>query len=153
MAGFVGDLSQEMGIVAYLFDKTVVEYKTGKELSQTGAYSPIGPIPGTTEIYRYNKYTKTACGSALETETTVKSESFEQDEPQVGYVLGQNGKYYKTREKADAATKAIALVVYISPKKSNGVRDAVETGSTYHVIAMGLKDVDADCWADEKLIL
>ena len=129
----------------------VVEYKTGKELSQTGAYSPIGPIPGTTEIYRYNAYTKTACGSALETETSVKSESFEQDEPQVGYVLGQNGKYYKTREKADAATKAIALVVYISPKKSNGVRDAVETGSTYHVIAMGLKDVDADCWADEKL--
>ena len=131
----------------------VVEYKTGKELSATGAYSPIGPIPGTTSICRYNQYVNTDCGEALETEDNVKPEDKEEKVPMVGYVLGQDGKFYKTLADAKLnGAKGLCVVLYVSPEryiKDEGyVHIPVEENLPYYGIAMGLEDNNATHWID-----
>ena len=128
----------------------VVRYKNGKELSKSGAYKPDQPIPGVTPVCRYNEYTNTAAGSDLETEGNVKNEDLEQREAKVGYVIGKNGKFYRTSADARACnTTPLCVIVYVSPEV-NGSRKPIEEGfPNYYGMAMGIEDIGANVWCNE----
>ena len=128
----------------------VVRYKTGKDLAGSGVYKYNQAIPNMNPVCRYNQYTGTNPGDPLEEEGKEKDEDLSVKEAQVGYVIGKNGKFYKSKNDAIACnTTPLCVIVYVSPNE-NGSRKPIEKGyPNFFGMAMGLEDIGANVWCNK----
>ena len=81
----------------------VVRCAKGSELS-TGKYDEKRPLQGCTEVYRYYDNNNTLTKAEI---------LLQKDDPQVGDILGRNGKFYGTGSEAKLDnTTAVGIVIY-----------------------------------------
>ena len=118
----------------------VVRYKRGDKLSNTGKYDPYNKIPGCDDIYVFNKEVASAKVGAKETQQTedmLKGDTGAQPYARVGYVVGNDGKFYINAAAAvKSGTSAVAMVVYANANK------IVEDDSDYNGLAMAIHDCE-----------
>lgn len=126
----------------------VVRYKRGDKLSNTGKYDPYNKIPGCDDIYVFNKEVASAKVGAKETQQTedmLKGDTGAQPYARVGYVVGNDGKFYINAAAAvKSGTSAVAMVVYANANK------IVEDDSDYNGLAMAIHDCEGVYnWAED----
>lgn len=105
----------------------VVRHATGKDLASSG-YSVKTKLNGCTEVVRYYE----SSNSLTQNEVRL-----EKPEPEIGDVLGRDGKVYGTAEDVKlASTTPIGVVVY----KGENADDSFHPNAT--ILVMALEDVD-----------
>ena len=116
----------------------VVIHATGSELQKRGNYSPNEPINGFNDIYRYNQITNRQVHDPLETQTMLEQQGAgqAQNAPKVGNIIGADGKFYNTKQQAEAqGGGAVAIVMALSDKAH-----PFEKGTQYNGIGMFLPE-------------
>ncbi len=121
----------------------IIRHATGDELSKIGGgrYDTKTPISGFENVYVYNNLYNKDLNTAPEVRDDIekakeKEEILKGVDPQEGYLVDSNGKFYKNKADCEkAGVEPIAIVVYMS---TDGTR--VEKGKPWTGLAMELKD-------------
>ena len=128
----------------------VVRYKRGDQLCVKGSnYDPYNKLSGCKDVYTFNGRTGHKYGAdvaqELDKDLNVK---IDVNIPEVGYVLGKNGLFYKDEQTAqDDGTFAIALVVCVNNATP------VETGTDYYGLAINTESLGHEeyyPWEDKQ---
>jgi hypothetical protein len=123
-----------------------IRHATGKDLAARGtAYNKQGKIQGVVELYRYYRdVVPTADDAYVTTEPEEASAEVAKDKVAVGYLIDEDGKFYKSYDAI--LKKAVAMVVYLGRDKR------VEKDKDWNALAIALKDVSKDYTTDYDLI-
>lgn len=120
----------------------ILRYKSGAQLCKDGKYDPYDKLTGCTDIYCYNKKKNVKVGKNEEQETENKFKTVAEPlkAPQVGCVIGSDGRFYESPTVAeDLGLKAVAMVVYY------GDEGSVEIGIShrnYRGMAIAMQDLN-----------
>ena len=115
--------------------RLAVRHATGKELSSDGQYDVKGAIHGVTTLYRYYQDVNPTDDYTQDPEETPGDVAA--DNVEVGYIIGKNGKFYRsTIDAQEEGEGAVAMVVYLGGDK------CVEKSKDWNGLAVALKDVE-----------
>lgn len=128
----------------------VVRYKRGDKLGTKGSkYDPYNKISGCQDVYVYNVKTGHGYGADVpqEQDGEIIVEKPNADLPEVGYLIGDDGLFYKDEEAVSKVQRqAVAVVVCVNNATP------VEAGTDYYGLAMAVEDTyqgEEYEWADE----
>jgi hypothetical protein len=116
----------------------VVRHATGKELS-TGSYDEKSALKGCEEVYRYYDAGNTLTNAEV---LLVK------EDPELGDILGRNGKFYGTGDEARLdSTTPVGIVIYRGENADNSWQE----GSNGLVMSLKEDNITVS-WATEEYI-